>query len=272
MAGFTGALNDFSTGQLLNLVHLARKSGSLHLETGNKRVRLVFIDGCLVYARPVPEPDLADILSDAGQIDVQALRRLRERLEKTGETEAGLELVIDGVLARQDILTGIRQYAIDLVRQLFAWSEGTFAFRPDEKAPDDRILINLPLDALAAEGINKLSEQELLDKEIPDLNAELIFTDRPEGIGPQISLGGPEWQVISHINTQHTLAGIARAANLTELEIRRAVSRLLQAGIVQFRQETGKPGRKEASAEPAEGKKKENRKVRLPFFQKNNPK
>ena len=236
MMEFRGDLKDFSIAQLLNLIHLARKTGTLYGNIADKRARLVFADGMLTYARmETGKADLSEILAYNGQIDSSRRRMIREKMETRSEMELGLELVMEGVFTWQAVLDSIRQYSTTVVRQMFTWNEGVFEFRPDEMAPEGKILLNLPLDGLITEGINNLTEQEQLQKEIPDLDVELIFTDQLESAVAQINLNGQEWQVISNVNTHHTLAGIARETKMNEYEVRRAALRLLQTGILQIR-------------------------------------
>lgn len=270
MSGFKGDLKDFSAAQLLNLVHLSKKTGSLLVDSEGRRVRLAFRDGRLAYARPETEKaDLVDILRPGGRLELQRQIEIRERLETASEMEVGLELAMEGVITRAAVLESIREFSTAAVLQTFAWEEGTFEFLPDEKPPQGIILLNLPLDNLISQGITHLTEQELLEKEIPSLDVELVFTDQLKGIDSQINLTGQEWQVISNMNTRQTLAGIGGQTGLNEHEIRRAASRLIQAGIVQIRQ-TAEP-----AAEPvddARGKESKKVKFPFPFLHKNNPK
>lgn len=236
---FRGNFKDFSIAQLLNLVHLARKTGVLLIKTGESRVRLVFTEGRLAYARnEAGKSDLAEILRQARLIDFPRFRSIRDRQETLPENELGFELAVTGVLSQAAIQESIRQYSAALIRQMFSWNTGEFDFQPDAAAPQGKILLNLPLDEFIAEGINSLSEREQLRKDIPNLDVELVFTDQPETITEQISLGGPEWQIISNINSHHTLSAIAAEINMNEDEIRRVVSGLVRAGVVQIHEKS----------------------------------
>jgi hypothetical protein len=49
-----------------------------------------------------------------------------------------------------------------------------------------------------------------------------------------------EWRVVSYINPKNTIKQIAKAAKLNDLEIRRIVYGLLQAGLVELTHPEGK--------------------------------
>jgi hypothetical protein len=68
-----------------------------------------------------------------------------------------------------------------------------------------------------------------LQDEIPSLDMALKFTDRPL---QNVNLSVEEWRVVSYINPKNTMKQIAGANKMNDLEIRRIVYGLLQAGLV----------------------------------------
>ena len=57
------------------------------------------------------------------------------------------------------------------------------------------------------------------------------FTDRPL---KNVNLSVEEWRVVNYINPKNTMQQIAKANKMNELEIRRIVYALLQAGLVEI--------------------------------------
>ena len=74
-----------------------------------------------------------------------------------------------------------------------------------------------------------MREWEQLQDEIPSLEMALKFTDRPL---KNVNLSVEEWRVVSYINPKNTMKQIANANKMNDLEIRRIVYGLLQAGLV----------------------------------------
>jgi hypothetical protein len=97
--------------------------------------------------------------------------------------------------------------------------------------PDDRINVKLDLENLIIEGSRHLREWEELQDEIPSLDLSLKFTDRPM---TNLNLSVEEWRVVKYIDPKNTMRQISSAVKLNEMEMRRIVYGLLQAGLVQM--------------------------------------
>jgi hypothetical protein len=97
--------------------------------------------------------------------------------------------------------------------------------------PDDRINVKLDLENIIIEGSRQLRELEQLKDEIPSLEMALKFTDRPL---TNVNLSVDEWKVVKFVDPKNTMRQIAGTNKLTEIEIRRIVYGLLQAGLVEL--------------------------------------
>jgi hypothetical protein len=155
------------------------------------------------------------------------------------DKELGLLLINANYITQQDILTSIQNHFLAVVNRLFTWVEGLFRFENDVLPPDDKITVRISLENLIIEGSRRLKEREQLQDEIPSLDIALKFADRPGTNIRNVNLSVEEWRVVSYINPKNTLRQIARATKLTDLEIRRIVYGLLQAGLVEFTRPAG---------------------------------
>ena len=135
----------------------------------------------------------------------------------------------------------LQVYFNDIVRRLFTWVEGFFRFENDVLAPDDRITVRLDLENLIIEGARQLREWEQLQDEIPSLDMALKFTERPGTNIQKMNLSVEEWRVVSFINPRNTIQQIGSAAKMSDIEIRRIVYGLLQAGLVEVVRPDGAP-------------------------------
>ena len=230
-----GNLRDFSITQLLNLVSLAQKTGMLEIDGPHERAEVFFRVGKLGYAGLDGEDNsLPGILYRGSKLSKAQYRVLRQRAANLTDKELGLLLVNAGYLSQQDILHILRNHYAGVVRRLFTWVEGAFRFNPQGQPPRGKILIRLSLENLIIEGARQLREWEHLQDEIPDLNLALKFTDRPGTNLRNLNLSVEEWRVVSYVNPKNTIRQIMRAVKMNELEIRRIVYGLLQAGIVEL--------------------------------------
>jgi hypothetical protein len=229
-----GNLRDFSTTQLLNLINLAKKTGTLVVEGPNQAAQLAFRNGKLVYAQLGHEDgNLTTILHRAGKLNDEQARVLRERASRSSDKELGLLLINAGYVSQTDILLSIRAHVLDIVYRLITWAEGLFRFEQGLMPGDDRITVPIELENVIIEGARRMREWERLVEELPSLDMALKFTEHPNVNIRDMKLSVEEWRVVSFINPKNSMKAIAKQNNLTDLEIRRIVYGLLQAGLVE---------------------------------------
>lgn len=229
-----GNLRDFTITQLLNLINLARKTGTLVVEGPSETARIAFRDGKLAYAQVGQEDNsLAAVLNKAKKLSAGHYKSIQQRGTQISDKELGLLLINAGYLSQEDILSSLQQYFADIVQRLFTWVEGFFHFDNDQLPPEDRICVRLDLENLIIEGSRQMREWEQLQDEIPSLDMALKFTDRPGTNLRNVNLSVEEWRVVSYINPRNSMRQIASATKMNDLEIRRIVYGLLQAGLVE---------------------------------------
>lgn len=228
-----GNLRDFTITQLLNLINLARKTGTLVIEGQEQAARVMFREGKLAFAEMGQEDcSLAAILQKNNKISAGQYRALKARAANLTDKELGLLLINAGYLSQDDILNSLQQYFMGIVRTLFTWAEGFFRFDAEALPPEDRIAVRVDLENLIIEGSRQLREWEHLQEEIPSLDMALKFTERPGANLRNVSLSVEEWRVVSYVNPKNSLKQIAKATKMNDLQVRRVVYSLLQAGLV----------------------------------------
>lgn len=227
-----GNLRDFTITQLLNLVNLAQKTGTLVVDGPTEQAYVSFREGKLAYARVGQEDgSLATVLHKANKLTVNQYRAIVERAGKITDKELGLLLINAGYLTQEEILANLQTYFTEILRKLFTWVEGFFRFESEMMAPEDRINVRVDLENIIIEGSRQLHEWEQLQDEIPSLDMALKFTDRPL---KNVNLSVEEWRVVSYINPKNSMKQIAQTNKMNDVEVRRIVYGLLQAGLVEI--------------------------------------
>jgi hypothetical protein len=233
--GLKGNLRDFSITQLLNLVNLAHKSGTLIVERTNEKMWVCFREGKLAYAQAAGEDaSLATVLYNAKKLSAAQHSAIKARAGAMSDKELGLLLINASYMTQEDILASLQAYFLQTMNRLLTWAEGLFRFESDLLPPDDKITVRLSLENIIIEGARRMKELEQLQDEIPSLDIAMKFADRPGANIRNVNLSVEEWQVVRYISPKNTLRQIARATNKNDLEIRRIVYALLQAGLVEF--------------------------------------
>jgi len=247
-----GNLRDFTITQLLNLINLAQKTGTLVVDGPSEQALISFKEGKLAYARVGQEDgSLANVLHKANKLTVNQYRAIVERAGKISDKELGLLLINAGYMTQEDILSNLQGYFTEVVRRLFTWVEGFFRFEAEMLAPADRINVRLDLENIIIEGSRQLREWEQLSDEIPSLDMALKFTDRPL---KNVNLSVEEWRVVNFINPKNTMKQIAQTNKLNDLEVRRIVYGLLQAGLVEIVRPEGVPVQQSPKMFPTQNK------------------
>lgn len=235
-----GNLRDFTIIQLLNLVNLARKTGLLVIETPEETAQLGFLDGRLTFARVGQEDDsLCTMLYRRHKLTTSQYRQMQSRQTTMGDMELGLILVNSDTLTMQEIIDAVQEMYVSVVRRLFTLIEGFFRFDAEAELPEYRIPVAIELENLIIEGSRQIQEKEFLQEEIPSLDMALKFSDRQGMDIQKVNLSVDEWKVVSYVNPQNTIKQIAKATKMRDMEIRRIVYSLIQAGLVELIRPTG---------------------------------
>jgi hypothetical protein len=230
-----GNLRDFSTTQLLNLINLARKTGTLAINTKGSAAQICFKEGKLIYATlGGADGHLADMLHKTGKLTPEQARTIREKASNQTEKQLAQMLVSAGHVTQNDVIQAARAHMLDVVYRLFGWVEGEFRFEPTLAIAQDRISIPIDLENVIMEGSRRLKEFERLQDELPNLDMALRFTDRPDARLRNISLSVEEWRVVSFINPRNSIRQIAQFNNMSDFQIRKIVYGMLQAGLVEL--------------------------------------
>lgn len=230
-----GNLRDFTLTQLLNLINLAQKSGTLVVEGSNEAVEVFFTNGKLAYAQDGQEDNsLAGILHKYQLLSSNQYKGIKANVNGMSDKELGLMLINANYFSQQDILSSLQTHFVDVLNRLFTWMEGIFQFESDVIPPEDKITVQVNLENIILEGSRQLKEWEHLEEEIPSLEIGVKFVDRPGANVTNLKLNSEEWLVIPYVDPHNTLRQISRVTNLNELEIRQVVYSLLQAGIIEM--------------------------------------
>jgi hypothetical protein len=230
-----GNLHEFTLTQLLNLISLAQKTGTLVVEGSNDAVEVFFTDGKLAYAKTGHEDNsLVSILHNAKLLSTNQYRGIKANVNGMSDKELGLLLINANYFSQQEILNSLQLHFVDVLKRLFTWMEGFFQFETDVSPPEDKITVRVNLENLILEGSRQAHELEHLEEEIPSLEIGVKFVDRPGANIANLKLSSTEWKVIPFVDPKNTLNQIAKVTDLSDFEIRQVIYSLLQAGIIEM--------------------------------------
>jgi hypothetical protein len=247
-----GNLRDFSTTQLLNLINLSGRTGMLKiyeglptgerdamqnekLAPGKELARVAFRTGKLVYANLTDQAgDLIAVLNKTGKLNDQQATILRERAKFNSDKALAARLIGANYVSKNDIVASIQQFVTDIVFNLMTWNREPFRFDDNEQPGDERILVPVDLQNIIVEGSRRKIEIDEITQIIDNLDMCLKFPEDPKKKFEGVQLSVEEWRVVSFVNPKNTIRAIAKANNMSDMEIRRVVYGLHQAGLVEL--------------------------------------
>ncbi|MDJ0786074.1 MAG: DUF4388 domain-containing protein [Myxococcota bacterium] len=159
-----GSLEDLDLGDILQIIHLSRKSGALQLQSSSGVGQILFCDGLIATAFCKGGPtDLRELLKVSGRVPGDALAGAVDHARARGHTlaEALLEC---GHLDAEAIDLARRAHAEEAVLRMFGWRDGEFSFEVREIHPGEvgELFIEPGLNPqfLALEGTRQFDESE----------------------------------------------------------------------------------------------------------------
>jgi hypothetical protein len=169
----SGSLKDVSVADVMQFIHLGRRTGTLLLTRGAQRAMIGFHGGRLVSAQAPRTPKLGDLLVSSGLLDRVTLEdAVRTQDLERERRSLGQLLVASGAIDAEGLRRVIAQQIEQAVSEVMIW-DGSFEFAIDDLRPIDDIAL-YPSDVLPDADLN--TQMVLLE-------AARIFDERNRGRG-----------------------------------------------------------------------------------------
>lgn len=231
--GFQGNLKSLSFPDLLQLLTMGKKTGTLRVTHGERIKEIYFKEGHIIYATSTcPDDMIENILLKKGKITRDELAKAKQVQEITGK---GLPqtLVYLNILSKEDVAEQVRAQIEEIVFSLFSWEDGEFTFE-DNKLPDTEYMVTaLNTMNILMEGTRRIDEWARIRKNLPPDNTVLkvspmVFSQRDE-----IRLTPDEVQVLSLVDGERSIEEIKEKSPTGELATAKAIYSLLMSGYIQ---------------------------------------
>lgn len=167
-----GKLEDVSLSDVMQFIHLGRRTGTLSLSRGREEAEIGFHRGQIVSAWAPGSKRLATLLVDNGLVDASVMTDLvRAQSSELPRRSLGQVLVSSGTLDFETIRKAIEEQIESTIYHLVRWSSGSFEFALDELKPIDDIAM-YPGDVIPKLNLNTqmvlLEAARLLDEDNRD--------------------------------------------------------------------------------------------------------
>ncbi len=136
----SGSLEDVAVGDVLQFIHLGKRTGTLELEREGEHARFGFREGALIAAQAPGAPRLGELLIAKGHLDAATLQAVMTRQAGASPRRSLGRMLVEEGLLRREVLESIVRLQLELaVDQVFRWERGSFDFALDEIRPIDEI-------------------------------------------------------------------------------------------------------------------------------------
>ncbi len=146
--GISGSLQDVAVADVLQFIHLGKRTGVLALERGEERASIGFFKGKIVFAQATGAPRLGDLLIRQGFVDRQRLETaLAAQRQSSSRKSLGQLLLNAGLVNANQLKAVVEEQIRRAVATVLGWETGEFEFLPDDLTPADEVTL-YPVDVI----------------------------------------------------------------------------------------------------------------------------
>ena len=233
-----GPLRELGIHDVFQLLDLSRKTGVLRVrsELRDGEGVVLFDSGKVVRATIRDRtPPTEHVLLTAGKISEDDLAAAQARKTNGRASADILDLLVEvGAITARELERQLRLQVESVVFELMSWREGFFSF--EERAPDDMptdARVKVSTESLLMEGARRIDEWSRIADKVPSLSVVPTFAPiDDESHAPRLDLLPHEWEVLTMIDGDRDLRGIAASLGRSEFEIAKIAYGLVSTGVI----------------------------------------
>jgi hypothetical protein len=239
----SGDLAIISIADVLTLLQDQAQTGTLTLVQAESRLDVFMRAGRIDFAsaRGVPEEFLLGrFLVESGQLSPGALSAVIDERKATSPMLSpllGADLVARGLVVPAGLHQAMAMQTAALVYEGLRWGAGRFRFRVAGELPPvaRQASLSIPVDALIMEGLRRVDEWGLIEREIGDF--EMVFVRNEEKLGAfgRGKLLREEVAVLEFVNGKNSVKDIIVLAKMGSFDVTKMLYRLLRNKLIRRR-------------------------------------
>ena len=225
-----GRLGNFLISDLLQMIQLSGKTGTLALLQGWNQRTITFEQGRITYVASGSRlPSQFDLLVRTGRLTRHQVEAFRQRRPGKSDEEMIDELIARKLLDRAAIDRCNEQLLESAIYTLFLWRNCAFTFKAGEINKTNGVAVSVDGNHLIIEGTRRVDEWVEISPVVPSVF--MIFRQRPHLIERTVP---PHLRkVFDCVNGERDVTGIARATGMSQFDAARALFDLAQDRFVE---------------------------------------
>lgn len=229
-----GNLSVFGAAELLGLVAESGKAGCARFARGRTAISVHFGRGHVAFARAEGVPEeflLGRFLVERGHLTNDLLEAIVNGAGGKAN-RIGQRLLERGLISGVALDEALRLQTSNLFYELLRWEEGEMHFQVADQAPAGEPDLGLPVDQLLMEGLRRVDEWRLIEREVPSFDeVYLREEDRMSAMGPG-KLLRDEVAVAELLNGKNTVKDVIFQSHIGSFEVCRVLYRLRKSKLI----------------------------------------
>ncbi|HEX4456984.1 MAG TPA: DUF4388 domain-containing protein, partial [Polyangia bacterium] len=235
-----GNLRVVPMAEVLGLLSTQRQWGLLTVARADSaRIEIVFKAGKIELALASGLPDeflLGRYLVEASTLSRQDLDLFLDGRAPTGKP-LGEQLVKMNYVDDGELKEALRKQTQERLYELLRWPEGRFTFVATHALPAlaGEAALALDVDGLLMEGIRRVDEWHLIEREIDDFDAVFLRNEEAVQQVGRARLTRDELAVLELVNGKNTVKEIVRQSRMASFDVSKMLFRLLSIKVIRRR-------------------------------------
>lgn len=241
-AALSGDLGIISIADVLTLLQDQAQTGTLSLSHAEARLEVFLRQGRIDFAtaRGVPEEFLLGrFLVESGQMTAGALSGILElrALYPEGKGLLGADLIQRKLISPEGLRKAMSLQTQALVFEGLRWGSGRFRFNTAAELPTlaREAALALPIDALIMEGLRRVDEWRLIEREIGDFAMVFVRNEEKLTTFGRGKLLRDEVAVLEFVNGKNSVRDIIAMAKMGSFDVTKMLYRLLRNKLIRRR-------------------------------------
>jgi cytochrome c-type biogenesis protein CcmH/NrfG len=232
-----GRLRELALADVFQLLELSRKTGvlSVHNDAHGRSSVVRFEEGAVCGAEaPEEQGRLGHRLVRSGKLSELDMERvLREKRLKPTVPFGTLAIEL-GVVTPAEVQKHLVHQVQETVFELFRWKDGFFRFEEAPLDAEGAVRVRIATQSLLMEAARRVDEWAVLASRIPHTGVVPVLAkvDLPDSA--PLDLSPAEWEVLAEVDGQRPLKQIADELGRSDLEVAKAVCRLIGSQVVEL--------------------------------------
>jgi tetratricopeptide (TPR) repeat protein len=227
-----GSLREASLPDVVQMLHLGRRTGRLVLADRHRHASVFFEDGWITYASIVNRRDrLGEMLVKSGHVTQAQLEEVLAIQAAEPSRRVGELLVAGGVVSPDTLNRFLRIHVEEALYAILTWSNGTFTFEADVRLEAEETPQRFSPDAVLLEGARRIDEWSLIEHRIPSF--DLVFA-LETGVGSLegLTLTEAQQRVLPLLDGHRDVRAVIDESALSDFTACQALYGLVTAGLV----------------------------------------